>query len=279
MCISLRIRNVWAVYFSATGGTEKVVRAIARQLQGQLDVPLSTYDFTLPQARRSAPVFTAEDLVIFGTPVYAGRVPNVLLPYLSEIQGGGALAVPVVLYGNRAFEDALVELRNILRAGGFTPLAGCTFVGEHSFGSSLAGGRPNAEDLSTAEAFAGRILEALTALAAGGVLTPPALPGNDPPQPYFRPTDAAGKFIDIRRVKPATSDDCIDCKWCAAHCPMGSIDYEDTKQITGICIKCNACVKGCPVGAKHFADPLFLFHRDDILSRYAFPPKQPELFL
>jgi len=60
-----------------------------------------------------------EDAVVFGVPVYAGRVPNVLLKYLDKVQGNGALAVPIVLFGNRNYDDALIELRNILEKNGF----------------------------------------------------------------------------------------------------------------------------------------------------------------
>lgn len=69
-------------------------------------------------------------------PVIAGRVPNVLLKFLDTLQGGGALAVPVVLYGNRNFDDALIELRNILQDRGFYAIGAAAFIGEHSFSGS-----------------------------------------------------------------------------------------------------------------------------------------------
>ncbi len=81
--------------------------------------------------------------MIFGTPVYAGRVPNLLLPYIRDkVKGNGALAVPVSLFGNRNFDDGLIELRNVLEADGFHTVAGGAFVGEHSFSRTLGAGRP-----------------------------------------------------------------------------------------------------------------------------------------
>ena len=111
----MQIRRVHAVYFSGTGTTEKTVRRIAAQAAQQLGAELSAMDFTPPQARQETLHFAPEELVIFGVPTYAGRVPNVLLPFLKErVQGGGALAAAVVLFGNRNFDDSLIALRDIL---------------------------------------------------------------------------------------------------------------------------------------------------------------------
>ena len=130
----MRIKKVWAVYFSGTGTTEKTVRRIAAGMAQALDAELAAYDFTTPAARQRELRFNAEELAVLGVPVYAGRVPNVLLPYLTkQLHGGGALAVPVVLFGNRNFDDGLIELRNILTEDGFMPVAGGAFVGEHAF--------------------------------------------------------------------------------------------------------------------------------------------------
>ncbi len=74
-------------------------------------------------------------------------MPNVLLKYLETVKGDGAAAMPVVTFGNRAFDDSLIELRDILRDNGFRPFAAAAFVGEHSFSTTLAAGRPDVDDL------------------------------------------------------------------------------------------------------------------------------------
>ncbi len=57
-------------------------------------------------------------------------MPNLLLPYIRDkVKGNGALAVPVSLFGNRNFDDGLIELRNVLEADGFHTVAGGAFVG------------------------------------------------------------------------------------------------------------------------------------------------------
>ena len=107
----MEIKTVYAVYFSATGRTRKVVTTLANAIAQTLELPLETVDFTLPAAREETYAFTDKDLVIFGTPTYAGKVPNKLLPFVQTgFTGNGALAVPVVTFGNRSFDNSLAEL-------------------------------------------------------------------------------------------------------------------------------------------------------------------------
>ena len=99
------------MYFSPTDTTKKIISSTANNIlniDGRTNT-IKVIDFTLPAVRKEPVSFTKEDLVIIGVPVYAGRVPNILLKYLDTISGNGALAVAVVVYGNRKFDDALIE--------------------------------------------------------------------------------------------------------------------------------------------------------------------------
>ena len=148
----MEMQRVWAVYFSGTGTTEKVVTRMAKIAAEDLGAEYKTFCFNLPKDREGELSFGPGDLVIFGTPVYAGRVPNLLLPYIRDkVKGNGALAVPVSLFGNRNFDDGLIELRNVLEADGFHTVAGGAFVGEHSFSRTLGAGRPDAQDMALVE--------------------------------------------------------------------------------------------------------------------------------
>lgn len=130
----MSVSTVHAVYFSGTGTTEKTVRRIARRLADKLGAAYAEYSYTLPDARKRELTVPAGDLAVVGCPTYAGRVPNLLMPYLRDmVHGAGALAVPVALFGNRDYDDALMELSKLLTADGFTCVAGAAFVGEHSF--------------------------------------------------------------------------------------------------------------------------------------------------
>ena len=262
-------KKVWAVYFSATDTTKKTVLTIADEAARLLGAEREDYDFTLPRMKENGFAAGKDDLVIFGTPVYAGRVPNVLLKYLATIQGNGALAVPVVLFGNRNFDDGLIELRDILENTGFHTVAAAAFVGEHSFSKTLAAGRPDADDMKEALAFAGKVTEKVKGLPEGEAPAPVEVEGVPHPyRGYYQPRDRKGVSIDIRKVKSLVSDACDDCKICADVCPMGSISHENVREYTGICIKCGACIKKCPKQARYYEDEGYLYHQHELEEGY-----------
>lgn len=262
------ITKVWAVYFTGTGNTQKTVCTVAKAACSKLGCAYQEYDFSLPSARAEELVFAPTDLVVIGTPVYAGRVPNVLLPYLTKnIKGNGAACIPVVTYGNRNFDDGLMELRNLMMANGLTPIAGGAFVGEHSFSTVLGAARPDADDLTLAEQLGER---AADKVLAGAIDTAVPVEGEDPIRPYYTPRDRNANPINILKVKPKTdTDKCINCGLCAQICTMGSIDPQDVTSVTGICIKCCACVKRCPKGAKYYDDEGYLYHQHELEDLYA----------
>ena len=274
----MKPRKVWAVYFSGTGTTEKAVTRIAQKAAKDLNADYGVFSYTLPHSREEDLTFSADDLVIFGSPVYAGRVPNVLLPYLTQkVKGNGALAVPVVLFGNRNFDDGLIELRNVLEADGFRTVAAAGFVGEHSFSRTLGAGRPDAADLALMDQFAAKTAEKVAALTELPQ-QPVIVRGEDPIRPYYTPRDRKGTPINILKVKPKTDPaKCTLCGDCVSRCPMGSISVEDPTQVAGICIKCCACVKGCPTGAKYYDDAGYLYHQHELEEGYA-RRAEPELF-
>ena len=266
------------LYFSATGTTEKIVTGIAEKIAEYCggNTMVSHFDFSLPKGREKAFMFNQEDLVIAGVPVYAGRVPNVLLKFLNTISGNRASAVAVVVYGNRNYDDALIEFKDILTSDGFNVIAGGAFVGEHSFSTTLGAHRPDKQDMVVAAQFAAEIYK--KALAPG---EHPAVivKGNAPYRDYYKLKDPMGNPISILKVTPKTSCDCIDCKRCTEVCPMGTIDSDDVSKITGICIKCCACVKKCPVGAKYFDDENYINHRHELEEAYSGLRREPEFFV
>ena len=276
----MELNKIWAVYFSGTGTTRRTVERIACGLAEKLALPVEKIDFSRPQVRQRELRFGAADLVVFGTPVYAGRVPNVLLPFLQEkIVGGGALAVPVVLFGNRAYDDALMELRNILTADGLHPVAAAAFVGEHSFSRILGQGRPNEADGALMDEFAAKTAGLVRRLPAAPE-APVAVGGQEPIRPYYTPRDRAGSPINILKVKPKTDmSRCGGCGLCAEKCPMGSIDPMDVSAVRGVCIKCCACVKGCPADAKYFDDAGYLYHQHELEAQYARPAENEVFYL
>jgi len=267
------------MYFSATDRTKIIVSGLADKIAELTNgsKPVNTIDFTLPAGREKPVSFSKEDLVIFGVPVYAGRVPNILLKYLDTLNGNGALAVALVVFGNRDYDDALVELQDILQSHGFTVIAGGAFVGEHAFSKTLAKSRPDEKDIAKLLAFATKIY---TKLQGADTFQPVEIKGNRPYGSYYVPKDKNGEpIIGFRKIKPKTNKaDCIDCKQCAKVCPMGSIDFDDTSIISGICIKCGACIKKCPMGAKYFDDPDYIGHKEELEVTFD-RRREPEVLL
>jgi NAD-dependent dihydropyrimidine dehydrogenase PreA subunit/flavodoxin len=275
--LNLMGKQINALYFSATGTTQKIVTGIAEKLSANMigKAEIKNIDFTSPEARKQAVAFGKEDIVVAGVPVYAGRVPNVLLKYLKNMAGNGASAIAVVVYGNRNYDDALIELNDLLETDGFRVVAGGAFIGEHSFSRTLGQNRPDKQDMAAAVDFAGRIYKKITAPGQNPTV---AVKGNRPYREYYKPKNKNGHAVDIRKVSPKTTSDCIDCKLCASICPMGSIDAGDVSKVTGICIKCCACIKNCPVGAKYFDDENYLWHKKELEIQFT-ERREPEFFI
>lgn len=266
-------RRVWCMFFSATGGVKKIATQLTRAMCEKLECDRRTLDISTPGGREKPPVFEAGDIVVCALPVYAGRVPNVLLPYLKTIQGNGAYAVPVVVYGNRAYDNALRELQGLLEEGGCTCIAGAAFIAQHSFSDTLAEGRPDITDVNAVSTFSYQ----LCAKILDGDFSPVTLPGEYPPPAYYQPKDAEGQALNFLKAKPRTGPGCNGCGFCAEVCPTGAIDHADPTSVTGVCIKCNACVKRCVRHAKFFDDPAYLAHKQ-LLEETCSERKEPELF-
>jgi ferredoxin/flavodoxin len=270
-------KKINLMYFSATDTTKKVVYGIADSMLENLDLKIITknIDFTLPYVRERSVSFTGEDIVIIGVPVYAGRVPNVLLKYLNSLNGNGAWTIPVVVYGNRNYDDALIEFNDILKSRGFTVIAGAAFIGEHSFSRTLAQNRPDEKDMDIARDFANQIYRKIV---TGVILDNVVVNGNKPYRNYYRPKDKEGNPVDIREVKPKTNTHCTNCKLCVSLCPMGSIDNEDVSKFNYICIKCGACIKKCPSNAKYYDNEDYLRHKHELEVEF-FHRREPQLFI
>ena len=270
-------KTINAMYFSATDTTKKVVSGIAKKISENIEreITINNIDFTLPGVRIIPVSFSEEDVVIIGVPVYAGRVPNVLLKYLNSITGNGALAIPVVVYGNRNYDDALIELKDILEFNGFKVIAGGAFIGEHSFSLTLAKNRPDDKDMSIVNGFANQIFTKITTQEKFQTVI---VNGNQPYRKHYMPRNKDGSPVDIRKVAPKTNSNCIDCKLCVNICPMGSIDAENVSRLNGICIKCGACVKKCPTQAKYYDDKDYLRHKQELEIDFSYR-SEPQLFI
>ena len=257
--------RICTVFFSPTGTTRRVVNAVRDGLieaYGENCTTLES-DITLPIGRQEILQFSEKDIVVAGVPVYAGRVPNLIVPYIKTLQGNGAEIVCLVCYGNRHYDDALLELVDIMETNRFRIRAAAAAVGQHSFSDILAFGRPDKMDNERLQDFGKKIGKSFI----GGIAAEHRLPGNRPYRAYYQPKDSNGHPVDFKSIKPETLDTCTDCKLCAKSCPLGSIDFSNVSNIPDPCIKCCACVKACPVSAKIFSSEIFIRHRLELEER------------
>jgi putative ferredoxin len=274
----MQIRGIQSLYFSPTGGTAKYAKAMAAGAAEALACPAEVSSFTLPREREDVRHFSSDELLIIGSPTYAGKLPNKILPEFQEkLRGEHTPVLLFVSYGNRNFDNSLAELLSVLRTNGFLPLAAAAFACRHAFSDRICPERPRVEELAEARSFAMRAAEALKA-ADLAVLEEASLaftvPG-DAEAPYYVPKGEDGAPAKFLKAKPLTDlSKCLHCGACAAHCPMGSIDAADTSNVPGICIKCQACVRGCKQGAKYFEDAAFLSHVRMLEQNFAAPEKE-----
>lgn len=259
-------RNVTALYFSATGVVAKVVKEMARSL----DKDFKDLNITLPDSRKEGLRFGSDDLLVVGVPVYAGRVPGLLAEYFKEVIGNKTPAVFVAVYGNRDYEDALVELRDIFEDQGFIGLAACSFIGEHSYTREVATGRPDEMDLNIARDFAKRIEDKLIRTETIDELEFFFIKGNIP----YR------ELTDFPEMSPDTDESCIECAICAKFCPTAAISFEDFSDIDSKkCIACCSCIKRCPVDSKSMNHEFFDMIREKLVNNFKETRKEPELFI
>jgi ferredoxin len=213
-------------------------------------------------------------VALIGAPVYAGRIPPLAVERLRRVRGDGIPAVIVVVYGNRAYEDALLELRDLAAAVGFVPLAGGAFIGEHSFSTAavpIAHGRPDDEDVRRATDFGRGVRLKLEGLSTSAEAAMPLyVPGNYPHRDGWASTGGA----------PITRDErCTLCGACAATCPGGAIAVGHAVVTDeGACMLCCACVRACPSGARLPENERIVRARQWLHEGYA-ARREPEVYL
>lgn len=274
----MEVKQIHGLCYSATGVTEKVVRTLAEALEKDLGLPQAAFHgFRKPDERAVDYNFGPGDVVVVGSPTYAGRMPNKIAPdFKARLRGNGALAVAAVTFGNRAYDNSLAELCALLERNGFHVLAAGAFPGRHAFTDVLGEGRPDWDDKRVIQDFAGQIAGKLREL---NELPPPVEVPGDPEAPYYIPKGLNGEPVKFLKAKPRTDmSKCCNCGVCARTCPMGAIDPKNVAEVPGTCIKCQSCVRKCTHHAKYFDDQAFLSHVA-MLEKNFQEPKEIETFL
>lgn len=265
----MNIASVNLIYFSPTGTSKKVVQAIGREIGGH---HVKEFDLT-PSVYPDLECKHFEDeLTIIGVPVYKGRLPLDVLTRLKRIKTQNALVVVVAVYGNREFDDALLELKDLSLELGFTPIAAAAFIGEHSYSTDskpLAKDRPDEADISKVKQFAKEIAAKIHKID-NAIIEELTVPGNHP----YKISPNAPVIAPTTLV-----ENCSLCGVCSDVCPVGVIEVGKMVMTDAeACIWCCACVKACPEDARIFDDPIILDVRTKLASNCKIR-KEPEFFI
>lgn len=265
----MNIESTGLIYFSPTHTTKRILEGIAQGLQVSAE---QHYDLTLPEPSTQTCHDVVEDMAIIGVPVYSGRLPSVMLSRFKQMKGNGRPAAVVVAYGNRAYEDALVELRDTAIEVGFRPIAAGAFIGEHSYSTSalpIATGRPDADDLLVANNFGSAIRDKLMR-DVGSPSELLQMPGNVPYKEIRMLSDIAPSVNEAL---------CSRCGECALLCPTAAIAKDNPYQTArDVCIRCCACVKACPRNARVLDDPRIVQAAEWLRANFS-NRKDPEIYL
>ena len=220
----------YQIIFSPTGGTERVAKAITQNWP-----QVGTIDLSTPGTKYTDICFERDSLVVIAMPSFGGVAPQLALDRLAMIKGNGAKCAVVAVYGNRAYEDTLVQMEDYAQNAGFQVIAAISAIAEHSIIHEYAAGRPNFDDCKELAEFGNQIHEKATS----NQLSKPPVPGN-------RPYKKSGTGMI-----PKADSSCTSCGLCAQKCPAGAISADTPRATdTSKCISCMRCVSICPIHAR-----------------------------
>lgn len=225
--------KLYTFYFSPTGGTKKVLDIISAAWDCEkICADLSDFSFDLSKIS-----LDKEDVCIVAVPSFSGRVPQFILPRLQNLSGNGTKAILITAYGNRAYDDTLLELKDTLDSAGFFCICAIAAVTQHSLMPDFGHGRPDSSDVAELRAYAEKC-KSLTTHKTEKVHVPGSFP--------YR------KYMSVP-LKPAVrKKQCTKCGLCATKCPVQAI-LSQNPQTTNkqLCISCMQCVNVCPQQARY----------------------------
>lgn len=250
------------IYFSPAGTTKTVVEEISKNFFGKKN------EFNLMwDPLDETTVIPSSTLAIVAMPVFSGRVPDLCAKKLANLKGENTPAIAVVTYGNRDYEDALLELKNILEGNGFVLLGAAAVVTQHSIYPQVGTGRPDAQDKRALTNFARQCAKKLRAWPEEP-LPPIEVKGNFPYREYR-----------VLAMKPTVNDNCTLCGICSSVCPVGAIPPGNPKtKDTSLCITCTACIAVCPEKAQGFHMPEYAEYGAKFAAKNS-TRKEPEFFV
>lgn len=222
--------------FSPTGNSKQVAITVASELDKKVNV------VDLTKTHLMAQTFDPKDPMVIAGPVFGGRLPSLMVERLKSFSLNGVKAITLVTYGNRAFEDALLELNNTVSELGGVPVASAAVVARHSMVPTVAQNRPSELDLVNLKAFA-RMAKKKLAQTEFDALK---VPGDFPYRSWTKSP-----------LTPIIDGNCVKCGQCVRLCPVGAIDANDPSKVDAEkCILCMRCVFVCSQKSRVLPEPV-----------------------
>ena len=255
----MEFTKVTAIYFSPTGSTKRIVRAVL----SEFDFPKSEIDLTSYENRNKSYAFGRDELVIFGVPVYGDRVPSIAEQRIKQISGNETCAILLASYGNVHCQRALYELQQITKAIGFITVAAVSVVSRHNIMREIGIGRPNQNDWDMLSDFTTQIKQKLNSSEKIESITVVGKASSHP--------------RDRLPIKPHANDNCTACGVCIKQCPVGAIS-NPKKTSDSSCVRCMRCIHFCPQHARTYGK-----HKEIIakifLKTVSRREKHPKIFI
>lgn len=250
---------ILGIYFSPCGSTQAYVQRVCERLSDRLGLPYRLQSYTLPHERNQWQAIMPDDIVVWGTPTYAGRIPNKTLDFLNHsLIGQGNPVAILSTFGNRSSDHTLLEMLQILDKGNMHAIGFASIATRHVFAPSEIAPQPSYE---VVDRWADRLYFHATARYSV----------ESSSLPYYTPLKADGAPAKFLKAKPCVAPSrCSGCGHCSQVCPMGVIQMADNRpRFTDPCIKCQACILGCPNQALAFPDTDFQSHVEMLKLIYA----------
>lgn len=241
--------------------------AAARAIAAGFSLPIVEHDLTLPAARTGVRQLGPDDIAVIAFPVYGGRLPHNAAQVFAAIRGDNTPAVLAAVYGNRAYEDALLEMQHEAEKRGFVAVAAVSPVAEHCMAPEVAANRPDDADKEALARFGRAVKDSLAALAS-------------PTQAQFT---APGEFPYRKaplqaNAAPKGTESCTRCGTCVPVCPTGAISAAAPETADdAACITCMACIRACPENARKPVHATFT-QATTWLRANCMQRKEPEFF-
>ena len=260
----MEIKKSKSVFFSPARKTGDITSLFV----SSLGYDIEKYNITIYKKRDTSVEFSSSDLAVFAYPVYGGRVPDIMISQLEKMKANNTPAVIIAVYGNRAYEDALLEMQNILSEKGFIVTAAAAFIANHSIMTKVAVNRPDNKDNEKIKDFAEKVKNKLKNIDNILDIEKLNLPGNFPYREY-----------NGIPLKPKGNSKCTACGVCVQNCPVNAIMAENPRKTDKTkCISCMGCAAICPQNARHLNKILHVLSEIPFKKKHG-ARKEPDIFV